>query len=196
MDTYDLWIEKGYEHFANYGPKDLSIKLIAEECSMTRTTFHYHFLNKEEFIEELLDIHLELLNQYCALGKLNCNKFLPDIHELGMSFPNGIKFQKQLFNFRHIKKFDVIYQRCNRIAAESFIVQHFIAFYDLPLSFKPASVLYHALVDTWYSRLDITNMALENLVQLTEESMDPILNIISNLKGEVSENELKIHLAS
>ena len=34
LNTHAIWIEKGYEHFENYGPDIISIKLIAKESSI------------------------------------------------------------------------------------------------------------------------------------------------------------------
>ena len=101
MDTHDLWIEKGYEHFGLYGPERLSIKLIAQEHDIARTSFNYYFSNKEEFCDELIEKHYDLVHQFCDAGKLHSKKYLPDLHALILAFPNGLKFMKQLFNHRH-----------------------------------------------------------------------------------------------
>ena len=52
MKTRQLWIEKGYEHFGLYGPEMLSIKKIAKELSIARTSFNYYFKGKDEFIDD------------------------------------------------------------------------------------------------------------------------------------------------
>lgn len=190
MDTCDIWIEKGYAHFGEYGPKDLSIKLIAEECSMARTTFNYHFSNKEEFCDELIDRHYELLDQYCELAGLHCKTYLPDVHKLALMFPQGFKFQKQLFNYRHIPKFNKVYEDCNRIAGEKFSVQLFIDYYKLPLSFDSATQLHNSLVDTWYSRLDVNNMTLDNMVRSSEEIMRSILKLIAQIRDDLATSDI------
>lgn len=190
MDTCDIWIEKGYEHFGKYGPNDLSVKLIAEECSIARTTFNYHFSNKEEFCDELIDKHYDLLDQYCDLAELHCRNYLPDIHQLALMFPSGFKFHKQLFNHRHISKYNQVYEECNKIAGKRFSVQLFIDYYQLPLSFKSAAQLHDSLVDTWYSRLDLNDMSLDSMVRSTEEIMKGILNLIANVREDLTQSNI------
>ena len=185
MDTHTIWIEKGYEHFGNYGPNNLSIKLIAEESSIARTSFNYYFLDKEEFCNELMDKHYDLLNQYCDYGKSHCKRYLPDVHKLALAFPAGFKFHKQLFNHRYIPKFDKVYNECNQIAGQRFSVQLFLDYYKLPLSFETGAKLHDSLVDTWYSRLDAENLALDKMIQSTEEIMKDILELIVNIRNEV-----------
>lgn len=192
MDTHDIWIEKGYEHFGIHGPNELSIKLIAEESSIARTTFNYHFLNKEEFCNELLDKHYELLNQYCDLGELHCRKYLPDIHELALAFPSGFKFHKQLFNHRNIPKYNRVYKKCNTIAGKRFSVQLFIDYYNLPLSFEAATQLHDALVDAWYSRLDTDHLTLEKMVHSTEVIMKGVLKLVANVRKGIAQPPIKI----
>ncbi len=191
-DTIDIWIQKGYEHFGNYGPNGMSIKLIAEESSLTRTTFNYHFANKEAFCNELIDKHYELLDQYCNFGELHCKNYLPDIHQLALGFPAGFKFQKQLFNHRHISKYNEVYEACNRIAGERFSVQLFIDYYKLPLSFDDAARLHNSLVDTWYSRLDTNPLSLDKMVRSTEEIMQGLLTLISKVKMKESQKYIDI----
>lgn len=190
MDTREIWIEKGYEHFGLYGPDGLSIKLIAEENGIARTSFNYYFLNKEEFCNELIEKHYDLVNQYCDAGKLYCNKYVPDVHELILSFPNGLKFQKQLFNHRHIEKFNKVYVKCNEMGDRQFVIQLFIDYFKLPLSVKEAKQLHGALLDTWYSRLDINDLALEKLIGSTEEIMRGILALMERSNSPYSTNSI------
>lgn len=192
MDTRDLWIEKGYEHFGLYGPNSLSIKLIAQELDIARTSFNYYFLDKEEFCDELIEKHYDLVNQYCDAGKLYCNKYVPDVHELILSFPNGLKFQKQLFNHRHIEKFNKVYVKCNEIGDQQFVIQLFIDYFKLPLSVEEAKQLHGALLDTWYSRLDINDLALEKLIGSTEEIMQTILKLMANSSSPNSFSKVSI----
>ena len=181
-----MWIEKGYEHFGLYGPDKLGIKLIAEECGIARTSFNYYFSNKEEFFSELIDKHYDLLNQYCDAGKLHCKKYLPDLHQLALSFPTGIKFQKQLFSHRHIVKYNEVYNECNEISGREFILRLFIDYYELPLSIAEAAQLHESLTDAWYSRLDVDQMTLKKLVRSSEEIMKGLLVLMANNRNRAS----------
>lgn len=180
MDTRELWIEKGYEHFGLYGPDGLSIKLIAEENNIARTSFNYYFLNKEEFCDELIEKHYDLVNQYCDEGKLHCKKYIPDLHMLILTFPIGLKFMKQLFNHRHNVKFNEVYMKSNQLGNRQFTLPLFIDYYKLPLEVKEAALLHGSLTDAWYSRLDINDLTLEKLISSTEEIMETILALMAN----------------
>jgi len=192
MDTRELWIEKGYEHFALYGPDKLSIKLIAQEHDIARTSFNYYFLNKEEFCDELIEKHYDLVNQYCDAGELHCKKYVPDLHMLILTFPIGLKFMKQLFNHRHNVKFNEVYSRCNQICDNKFVLRLFIDYYKLPLSVNEAALLHGSLTDTWYSRLDIYDLTLEKLISSTEEIMQTILALMAKSKSQNSFSTVSI----
>ena len=179
MDTRELWIEKGYEHFGLYGPDRLSIKLIAEEHDIARTSFNYYFLNKEEFCDELIEKHYDLVNQYCDAGELYCKKYVPDLHMLILTFPIGLKFMKQLFNHRHIVKYNEVFMKTNQMGDQQFALRLFIDYYKLPLAVKEAALLHGSLTDAWYSRLDINDLTLEKLISSTEEIMQTILALMA-----------------
>jgi AcrR family transcriptional regulator len=182
IKTLDLWIEKGYEHFGLNGPEKLSIKRIAEENGVSRTTFNYYFKSQEEFIDELLKHHCDLHKVFCAYGKANCKNYLPDLHQLILQFPAGVMFHKQLFNHQASQKYREVFQNCNKISAQEFVVQLFINYYNLPLSFEDASSLHESLTETWYSRLDVECMQLRTLIGMTEEIMEPILHLIQKIR--------------
>lgn len=180
MDTRELWIEKGYEHFGLYGPDGLTIQLIADDCAIARTSFNYYFLNKEEFCNELIEKHYDLVNQFCEAGKLQCENYIPDLYALVCLFPSGVKFMKQLFNHRHIVKFNEVYVKCNEMSDHKFALRLFIDYFKLPLSVKEAGVLHKSFTDTWYSRLDINDLTPEKLIHSTEEIMQSIWKLMSN----------------
>ena len=192
MDTRDLWIEKGYEHFGLYGPDSLSIKLIAQELDIARTSFNYYFLDKEEFCDELIEKHYDLVHQFCNAGKLHCKKYLPDLHALILAFPIGLKFQKQLFNHRDIAKFNEVYMKCNEMGDHKFALRLFMDYYKLPLADKEAALLHGSLTDTWYSRLDINDLTLEKLIDSTEEIMQTILKLMANSSSPNSFSKVSI----
>lgn len=181
MKTRQIWIEKGYEYFGLYGPDMLSIKKIANELSIARTSFNYHFKGKDEFIDDLLSFHYELHSRFIEAGKQQCKKYIPDLHQLLLGFPVGLKFHKQLFNNLHISKYNEVYKKCNEISAKEFIIKLFVDYYSLPLNYEDAAQLHKSLEYAWYSRLDIQNLSLEKLVDSTEEIMSSLLALMDNM---------------
>lgn len=192
METRELWIEKGYEHFGLYGPEKLSIKSIAEEHGISRTSFNYYFLNKEEFCSELIEKHYDLVIQFCDAGKLNCENYIPDIYKLILLFPNSLKFMKQLFNHRDNIKFNEVFVKCNDMVEYKFALRLFIDYFELPLSTKEAAPLHKLLTDSWYSRLDINDLSLEKLIQSTEEIMQSILTLMASSNSSNSFSTISI----
>lgn len=178
MKTRQLWIEKGYEHFGLYGPDMLSIKKIASELSIARTSFNYHFKRKDEFIDDLLSYHFDVHGQFIEAGKLHCKKYIPDLHKLLLAFPVGLTFHKQLFNHSHIPKYQEVFKKCNEISDKEFVVRLFIDCYNLPLNNMDASQLHKSLVESWYSRLDINDLTLEKLVDSTQDIMRALLVLL------------------
>lgn len=177
-----MWIEKGYEHFGLYGPDKLSIKLISEESSLARTSFNYYFENKEEFCNELLEKHYDMVEQYIEIALLYCKEYL-DQHKLLLRFPSGIKFHIQLFNNRHQDVYNEVYVKCNEMSAHKFSLRLFIDFYKLPLSLEEAAPIHESLLDTWYSRLNVNDLTLEKLVSSTEEIMEGLLVLVAKYKS-------------
>ena len=183
MDTRDLWIEKGYEHFGLYGPERLSIKLIAQEHDIARTSFNYYFSNKEEFCDELIEKHYDLVHQFCDAGELQCKKYFPDLHALILTFPIGLKFMKQLFNHRYNDKFNDVFVKCNEVVERKFALGLFMDYYKLPLTVQEAAQLHASLTDTWYSRLDIDDLKLEKLSSAADEIMQTILALMKKSRS-------------
>jgi len=188
-----MWIEKGYEHFGLYGPERLSIKLIAEENDIARTSFNYYFSNKEEFCDELIDKHYDLIHQFCDAGKLHCKKYLPDLHILILAFPSGLHFMKQLFNHRHNDKFNDAFVKCNEVVEREFALRLFMDYYKLPLAVKESAHLHASLTDTWYSRLDMNDLKLEKLTNAVEEIMQTILELMAKSSSPNSYSTLNSH---
>jgi AcrR family transcriptional regulator len=99
------WIEKGYEHFALYGPENLSILKISKEIGLPRTSFYYYFADKEDMIEQLLILHYKNTDLYMAAFKDQCKVLIPDLYGLLEQLQTGIKFHRQLFVNRHIPSY-------------------------------------------------------------------------------------------
>lgn len=89
-----LWIEKGYEHFAEYGPENISINAISKEIGSPRASFYHHFSNMEVFINFLIKTHLEVVNSFMLQGKEYCDCLLPDFYQLLEKYPMGLKLQR------------------------------------------------------------------------------------------------------
>lgn len=178
MDTKKIWIEKGYELFALQGPKSLSINKVAKEINQTRTSFYYYFNDLNDFIDELIRMHLELFEIYLERGKKECKQYLPDIHKLLSEFSIGLRFHKQLFNNRNNPLYDFIYLQCNERSADTFAIDLFKKYYELDTNKSTLKLLHESLLDAWFSKLNSNDINVENMVKLTNDIMESILVLI------------------
>ena len=68
--TYLKWIDTAYQEFAHNGP-DFSLKSLSMKSSLPRSTFYYHFDNKEHLISELLNYHSNEIERFQTELKKN-----------------------------------------------------------------------------------------------------------------------------
>jgi len=187
MDTKKIWLEKGYELFALYGPHALTINKIAKEINQTRTSFYYYFNDLEDFCNELIRIHINLYEEYINRGKRKCKKYRPDLFQVISEFPLGLKFHRQLFNHRSNPLYNFTYMSCNENSAETFVIELFKKYYKLDTDKSTLKLIHESLLDAWFSRLDVNNLSADNIMKISDDIMESILNLI---------NESKIPIAS
>jgi AcrR family transcriptional regulator len=97
MDSKQKWLEKGYEHFALYGPEKLSINKISKEIGTSRASFYHHYGDMDVFIEELLDMHWHICQQFSSIGAKKCKSLIPDLYKLLEQYPISLQLNEQLF---------------------------------------------------------------------------------------------------
>ena len=169
------WIEKGYDLFGEHGPDGLNIKLLAEKAGLPRTNFYYHFADKEDLIEQLLKLHIDIAENYCAILKDQMHVFIPDLHKINVQYPKGIKFHRQLFLNRSDHRLNFVYISVNN-SCNLITIPKLIKYYNLNVPYSVIESLWVTVTDTWYSRLDINNFNVEYLCGLTEEIMKTVLD--------------------
>lgn len=173
--SYRTWLETAYRLFAEEGPENFSVKALARECGLPRTNFYYHFDNKEEIIEKIIELHfsytVELYNEELKKRLVN---YTPDLFIIIYDFKLGMQFAKQLFKNREIKKFDDAYKKGVALSADMLIPQ-FKTFFEIELSDDAVRALWFTLVDTWYSRLNFNSFSVASLCALHEEILVSVL---------------------
>jgi AcrR family transcriptional regulator len=169
--TRQLWIEKGYEHFALYGPENLSILKISKEIGLPRTSFYYYFADKEDMIEQLLIMHYRTNDLYVAAFKEHCKVLIPDLYYLLEQIQTGMKFHRQLFINRHITSYNMVYMRVNDIA-NKVEVPVFISYYKFNVQYQVAEDLWTTLRDTWYANINVNDLSAASMQKVTEDIMN------------------------
>ena len=174
------WIEKGYEHFALYGPDNLSINKLGKEIGSPRASFYHHFGDIEIFIEELLDMHWQINQQFFSVGALECKKLFPDLYLLLEQYPIPLKFSKQLFINRNKPAYNYLFAKTYSVAAKTFILKLFSKQFDLHFTDEDTYNLWLTVGESWYSRLDTNYLSAANMQQLAEEIVNSVLKFISS----------------
>lgn len=173
MDTKERWLEKSFEHFAEYGPNGISIQRIAEEIQVPRTTFYHHFADRDDLEDQLLSIYLERIELFSQEGEERCRCLIPDLHELLADYPTGLKFSRQLFLHRSHPIYNMVFVK-GRDRANRFIIPLFRAYYQFNIPDQLATDLWNSLSESWYSRLHPEELSVDSMRRLTEEIMETV----------------------
>ena len=183
------WIEKGYEHFALFGPNNLSVNKLSKEVGFARASFYHHFGDIDIFIEELLDLHWEICQQYISIGKEECKVLYPDLYILLSQNIVPLKFNIQLFINRNVPAYNYLFIKSYNEAAKIFILKLFSTQFD----FKNDEDLFDLWItvgESWYSRLDMNDLSAERIEQLSKDVMNSVLKFMSsNLYSKIQDTQ-------
>ena len=186
------WIEKGYEHFALYGPDNLSINKLSKEIGSPRASFYHYFGDIEVFIEELLDMHWQINQQFFSVGALECKKLFPDLYLLLEQYPIPVQFSKQLFLNRNKPAYNYLFAKTYSVGAKTFVLKLFSKQFNLHYSDEDTFNLWLTVGESWYSRLDCNNLSAINMQQLAEEITNSVLKFVSSdLYSQMHKTSLK-----
>jgi AcrR family transcriptional regulator len=175
-NSYNTWIETGYQLFGEMGPEELNIKALSEACGLPRPNFYYHFSDKDDLIDKLLKKHFEnFLNLENDL-KESFENFLPDLHLNTVKYKKEHKFHWQLFRHRHILKYNQVYLIINNTTSD-LIIPKFKKYYKLRTNTSVTKSLWETLLDAWFSNIDFEKFTVNELSESTENTMKTILSI-------------------
>ena len=174
------WLHEGYRQFALYGLENLSINKISKEIGSPRASFYHHFGDVDVFIEELLDMHWEIDQQFCSIGAQKCKKLFPDLYLLLEQYPIPLKFSKQLFLNRNIPAFNYLLMKTYNGSAKAFILKLFSEQYGLNHKNEDTYNLWLTVGESWYSRLDTNDLSAEKMQQIAKDVMDSVLKFLSS----------------
>ena len=179
MDLKQSYTEIAYRHFAENGPDQFTFSKIAAESGITHFTLRKHFGNINNLTDCILEKHyreIEIFNEVC---KKQC-KIYSDVHKFLMLYSTGFKFHLQLFRNRDYDLYDLVYKDANLLTKDH-LVPLFMVFYEYEMPLITAEIMWLALVDAWYSRLDIDNLRLKSLLKTNDEIMQVMLRFKNSL---------------
>lgn len=178
-NTKQQWIEKGYEHFALYGPENLSINQLSKEIGTSRASFYHHFGDLDNFINELLDMHWQISQQFNFIGKKECKNFYPDLYVLLEQNPIPLKFSKQLFINRNKPSYNYLFVKAYNESSKIFMLKLFSKQFGLKNNEETYN-LYTTVGESWYSRLDTTDLSAKTMQQISKDVMNSVLKFVSS----------------
>lgn len=172
--TYKKWLCAAYHEFAKNGP-DFSLKALAKETGLPRATFYYHFLNKDELINELLEYHTSIAQSFFKELE-EINKLIPDLYSLLYRYLNTVKFHQQLLFNCHIEAFKNLYYEANKISINA-LIPHIKEHFNFQQPDEEVFRFYNILTDAWYTRLNLSDTSAKEMASLAEEIAGNVLTL-------------------
>ena len=186
--TKQQWIEKGYEHFALYGPENLSINKISKEIGSSRASFYHHFGDIDVFIDALLNLHWQIIQQFNLTGKKECKKYFPDLYILLEQNPIPLKFNRHLFINRSIPVYNYLFIKTLNEVSKEFLLKLFSEEFSLKNNEETNNLLV-TVSESWYSRLDTNDLSAEKMQQIAKDVISSVLKFVSSdLYSKIQEN--------
>jgi AcrR family transcriptional regulator len=108
----------GYRLFAEEGPQNLKIEVMARLVFRSKSSFYHHFTDLDLFIEDLLALHLERAKTLAEAEKL-CQNIVPDLVELLARRADDLFFQRQLRVHRTNPSYGDCLQKVDRLFSGS-----------------------------------------------------------------------------
>ncbi len=177
-ETYLKWINAAYQEFAHNGP-GFSLKLLSNTTSLPRSTFYYHFDDKEHLKSELLNYHRNECEKFQAELKKNVKNLIPDLYIIMFNYKISVMFHQQLLRNCHIDSYRTAYYSINNDSIKMLLPQIKVYF---PTNHSDLDVIkfYNILTDAWYSQLNFTSLSVDSMINLAENIMGNTLGLYNN----------------
>lgn len=178
--TKEIWIEKGYEHFALCGPENFSINKMSKSVGLSRASFYHHFADIDIFFDELLAKHWEITNIFIHSGREYCNSLLPDLYELCGQYPIPLQFALQLFHHRRMPEFNFLFIKSYEAIAKGFALELFAKYFNFSQTTIEVYHLWLTLGEAWYSRIDPNDLSPESLQKHAREILKNLSDFVNS----------------
>jgi AcrR family transcriptional regulator len=173
------WIETGYEHFALYGPQNITIEKIAEETGLARTSFYYYFGDLNSFIDELLYQHLQNAEKFKNDILNNCKSYIPDYIRLIEKYKIQVLFNKRLADNSSNPKYLLTFNHVNNIV-DNAALELWAESFGIKGERNFLMAVYSLLRDSYYTRMSIDNLDYDSIIKDIGEIRETIGRIISS----------------
>ncbi|MCG8578654.1 MAG: TetR/AcrR family transcriptional regulator [Bacteroidales bacterium] len=171
----DIWLETAYQLFADVGPDAINVKNLSEKCGLPRTNFYYHFADKNDLIDRLLNDHLaKEVAEFSNLLQTRFNKFIPDLYDIVVENQMAVKFHWQLFKNRDDIRYNQVFLHMRKKNSE-FIIPKVMEYYRLDLPPFLIQSIWDTVNDAWFSKLDFNNFTSPVLSKIADDMMKSVL---------------------
>lgn len=186
--AYDQWITKGYEHFSNVGPSQLSVRKLSVELNQPRTSFYYYFESQEEFLNELLLAHWDRVNDLLRDIQNREINSCTELFRLLENYPVALSFQNQLFKNRENEAFNNLFLKVYDALFEHVISKIIMTAYDSNISKERLRDLMLFTAEVWFSRLYLCDLSVKSKMENLQEIMKTIGLLIGDKTRSVLSN--------
>ena len=156
------YFNKAYKEFAEKGINGITQFIGKNDTS-------------ENLIHKLLEIHIDKLDVITSLIKKE-NSTYDNLFDLISAYPDQIKFNKQLFIYRDNPAMNMCFLY-GISALKPITIPLFKNYFKLSKDIEYYDSVWMTLVESWYSALDINNLTVKHMKDISEETTEIILKM-------------------
>jgi AcrR family transcriptional regulator len=180
VNNYHIWIEVGYQLFAEEGHEGLQIERLSRITGLNKSGFYHYFGDTHEYLKHLLKEHERLVDTLIEpMSKLTT--YDPGYLEMLLQHKHISFFQIQLIRNRHVKMFVECNERNNKKTAP-YVTPLFCR--AIGLSEKAAYPYYEMMRDMYSTKADFSSYTYEFLHSMVER----FKNMVSIIKEDQPEH--------
>ncbi|MCU0375108.1 MAG: TetR/AcrR family transcriptional regulator [Chitinophagaceae bacterium] len=174
-DAAVIWLQTGYQRFAELGPEGLKVEPLAKNAGISKSSFYHHFADIACFEEDLCRLHL----QQCRLigeKEKQCCSIQPDLVNVLLQHKTDLLFNRQLRVHRHKALYKTTLQKADALTGEHF-VKLWIAELNLPYSMLQLQGMFELALENFYLQLTPDNLTANWLKSYFEKLAQVLKNL-------------------
>jgi AcrR family transcriptional regulator len=175
----EIWIKTGYATFAIHGEKGLNVEQLAKEVGISKSSFYHHFGDLENFMEKLLQLHLQQSRVIAEKEKM-AQSINPGLIQILLEHRNDILFNRQLRINAHHPNYNHTLLISNQVIGKDFILL-WLKDTKLPLNFRQAEGIFDLALENFFLQLNPENFTqkwleayFENLKRISSKFKAPL----------------------
>jgi AcrR family transcriptional regulator len=181
-ESYQKWIEAGYELFSREGPEGIQVERLARMLKRNKSGFYHYFGEHDVFISRLIEHHVSVGKQYAEEMSL-LKDFDPGYINLVVKFKLSTLFQKSLRqeidNPVFQKTFNIV-----RKENEKYIIPLWASYLKISGNQDLATELFNIFRDIFFFRVTFDNLNYDH-IKVMAESFSKIVNVLLSYKSEI-----------